>query len=89
MWFGVCYILFFLANTFTNIPYDAMAPELTDDQADRSLLFMVCQLFDGLGALCAIALPVGVQFMVKNYRGQDLTPGKSIGQAPTAPQGPE
>jgi hypothetical protein len=27
IWFGVSYILFFLFTTFTQIPYDALAPE--------------------------------------------------------------
>jgi Na+/melibiose symporter-like transporter len=51
-------VLFFLFNTFTNIPYDALGPEMTDNQKDRSKLFFVCTLFDGLGAICAAALPV-------------------------------
>ena len=29
IWFGVLYCLFYLMNTYCNIPYDAMAPELT------------------------------------------------------------
>lgn len=67
-WFGGFYILFFLFNTFTNIPYDAMAPELTDNPKDRSKLFFVCTLFDGLGALCAVIFPVGIQQAVNIFR---------------------
>ncbi len=33
------YILFFLTNTYTNIPYDALGPELTDNYEDRARLF--------------------------------------------------
>eukprot|EP00039_Didymoeca_costata_P008779 m.116284 g.116284 ORF g.116284 m.116284 type:complete len:901 (-) comp14228_c0_seq2:244-2946(-) len=57
-WFGIFYILFFLWNTFTNIPYDSLGPELTDNPSDRSVLFFVCTLFDGVGAICATLLPV-------------------------------
>lgn len=57
-WFGVFYILFFLMNTYTNIPYDALGPELTDNYDDRARLFFVAGLFDGFGALVAIIIPV-------------------------------
>lgn len=30
IWFGVMYILFFLFNTFTNIPYDALGQSIED-----------------------------------------------------------
>ncbi|CAM9167921.1 unnamed protein product, partial [Heterosigma akashiwo] len=56
-WFGAFYILFFLMNTFTTIPYDALGPELTDNEQDRSRLFFVSGLYDGVGALVAITLP--------------------------------
>ena len=49
MWFGVFYILFYLMQTITVIPYDAFGPEVTDDPVDRSKLFMFCTVFDGLG----------------------------------------
>ena len=42
------YIMFFLAGTFTNIPYDAFGPELTDNYDDRSNLFFVASLLTGL-----------------------------------------
>lgn len=56
-YFGLFYILFFLANTYTTIPYDALGPELTDNYEDRSRLFFVSGLYDGIGALIAITLP--------------------------------
>ena len=68
IWFGLSYTAFFLFNTYTNIPYDAMAPELTDNQDDRSKLFFVCTLFDGLGALFAVTLPVGLQSLTNVWR---------------------
>jgi len=48
IYFGAFYILFFLASTFTCIPYDALGPELTDDYEDRSHLFFVSGLYVGL-----------------------------------------
>ena len=45
-WFGAFYIIFFLCNTFTNIPYDALGPEMTDNQKDRSKIFFICTVFD-------------------------------------------
>lgn len=58
LWFGFFYVVFFLASTYTNIPYDALGPELTDNYNDRSRLFFVSGLFDGLGALIAVIFPV-------------------------------
>ena len=36
IWFGIFYILFYLFQTLTVIPYDALGPEVTDDPDDRS-----------------------------------------------------
>mmetsp|Transcript_14155 Transcript_14155/g.17769 ORF Transcript_14155/g.17769 Transcript_14155/m.17769 type:complete len:1028 (+) Transcript_14155:104-3187(+) len=63
-WFGAFYVLFFLANTFTTIPYDALGPELTDNYMDRNRLFFVSGLYDGFGALVAIMLPEGLAYWV-------------------------
>jgi Na+/melibiose symporter-like transporter len=59
-WFGLTYILFFLCNTYTNIPYDALGPELTDNYDDRSRVFFTCTLFDGFGTLLAVMTPVAL-----------------------------
>lgn len=60
MWFGFFYICFFFFQTYCIIPYDALGPELTDNQNDRNLLFFTCTIFDGIGALAAAVLPVGM-----------------------------
>ena len=39
LYFGILYVLFFLVGTYTNIPYDAVAPELTDNYEDRTNVF--------------------------------------------------
>lgn len=68
IWFGFFYIFFFLCATYCNIPYDALAPELTDNQKDRSLVYFICTLFDGLGSLCAAMLPVGMGTFMDFWR---------------------
>lgn len=59
-WFGVMYIGYFLTNTYTNIPYDALGPELTDNYEDRSRLFFISGLFDGGGTLAAVGMPTAM-----------------------------
>mmetsp|Transcript_37405 Transcript_37405/g.47692 ORF Transcript_37405/g.47692 Transcript_37405/m.47692 type:complete len:992 (+) Transcript_37405:97-3072(+) len=66
-WFGACYILFFLSNTYTTIPYDALGPEMTDNYNDRSKLFFYSGLYDGFGALVAITLPQFVAYAADLY----------------------
>jgi hypothetical protein len=34
-WFGLFYVLFYLSDTFTNIPYEALGPELHSDTGVR------------------------------------------------------
>lgn len=58
LWFGMFYSLFFISNTFTVIPYDALGPELSEDSGERTKLFFMSNLFDGLGTLFALGLPV-------------------------------
>lgn len=58
LWFGCMYTAFFLCNTFTTIPYDALAPELSEDSQERTGLFFISNLFDGVGTLIAVGLPM-------------------------------
>ena len=73
IWFGVFYICFFLCTTFCNIPYDAMGPELTDNPEDRSRLFFLCTIFDGLGSLLAVLMPVVLTSTIGSIRATDLS----------------
>ena len=68
IWFGVFYIMFFLIATYCNIPYDALAPELTDNEKDRNTLFFTCTIFDAIGGLCAVTLPVMAKRGVRYVR---------------------
>lgn len=68
IWFGIFYIIFFLFATYCNIPYDALGPELTDNQKDRNLVFFTCTMFDGAGGLFAAILPAGLGQTFTWYR---------------------
>lgn len=57
IWFGSFYLLFYMFNTYTNIPYDALGPELTSDYEARSSLFFFAGIVDGFGALIAMMAP--------------------------------
>jgi hypothetical protein len=64
-WFGGFYILYYIMNTYSNIPYDALGPELTDNYDDRSRLFFISGLFDGFGTILTVTTPVGLQLMLE------------------------
>jgi len=70
-WFGMMYILYFLTNTYTTIPYDALAPELTDDSDDRARLFFISGIFDGLGTLTAVGMPAAMETMASSMSVND------------------
>ena len=48
-WFGIFYVLFYLSDTFTNVPYEALGPEMHSDTEVRytcnALPLVHCALF--------------------------------------------
>jgi len=58
LWFGTFYVLFFIADTITNVPYLALGPELSRDSKEREKLYIFFYLFQYLGVLFASAAPV-------------------------------
>ena len=64
-WFGAFYIMYYIMNTYSNIPYDALGPELTDNYEDRSRLFFISGLFDGFGTILTVTTPVGIALMLE------------------------
>eukprot|EP00927_Polykrikos_kofoidii_P071262 TRINITY_DN67554_c0_g1_i1.p1 TRINITY_DN67554_c0_g1~~TRINITY_DN67554_c0_g1_i1.p1 ORF type:complete len:827 (+),score=109.10 TRINITY_DN67554_c0_g1_i1:56-2536(+) len=68
MWFGITYIIFFLASTFTTIPYYALGPELSRDSGERTTLFLIMSVFEGVGTLIAVALPLIATMQVESTR---------------------
>lgn len=58
VWFGIFYILFFIADTICNIPYGALAPELSTNPKKREQLFFMYYLSQYIGVLFAVSGPV-------------------------------
>lgn len=58
IWFGIFYILFFIADTICNIPYGALAPELSTNPKKREQLFFMYYLTQYIGVLFAVSGPV-------------------------------
>lgn len=48
-WFGFFYSTFYLFDTFSNVPYEALGPELSDDYHERNNIFFVAKLFNYMG----------------------------------------
>lgn len=69
-WFAGTYFFFYLADSFCNVPYEALGPELTDDYTERSRVFFVAKLFNQAGMLAAAALPAIAAFALR-ARGSD------------------
>jgi Na+/melibiose symporter-like transporter len=40
IYFGVFYVLFFIADTVCNVPYNALGPELSTDSREREKLYI-------------------------------------------------
>ena len=58
IWFGVFYVLFFVAETITNVPYLALGPELSSNSKQRERLYFFFYVFQYIGVLFASAAPV-------------------------------
>ncbi len=65
MWFGVLYVLFFIADTICNIPYQALGPELSSDSKQRESLYLVFYIFQYLGVLFASLGPVFISKLIR------------------------
>jgi Na+/melibiose symporter-like transporter len=66
VWFGVFYVLFFIADTICNIPYAALGPELSSESSEREKLYIVFYSFNYLGVLFAAAAPVLINKFFQN-----------------------
>lgn len=56
-WFGCFYILFYLCDTLSNIPYFAWGPELTPNYTERNTVFFVAKIFYFFGMLMSAMAP--------------------------------
>jgi len=66
LWFGIHYILFFVADTVTNIPYLALGPELSNDTKEREKLYIFFYFSQYIGVLVASMGPVIIQRLINN-----------------------
>ena len=58
IWFGAFYVLFFMAETVTNVPYLALGPELSSNSKQREKLYFFFYVFQYIGVLFAASSPV-------------------------------
>ena len=58
IWFGSFYVLFFIAETVTNVPYLALGPELSSNSQQRETLYFSFYVFQYIGVLFAASSPV-------------------------------
>jgi len=56
MWFGLTSVGFYMASSFTVIPYEALGMELTATYNDRTLLYYTSAMFEFAGSLAIILL---------------------------------
>ena len=57
-WFGVFYVLFFVADTIVNVPYLALGPEMSKSAKERERLYVYFYLLQYIGVLIAASGPV-------------------------------
>ena len=58
IWYGVFFILFFMAESVTIPPYLALAPELSSNTKEREKLYYFFYIFQYIGVLFAGAAPI-------------------------------
>ena len=57
-----------VADTWTNVPYGALGPEMTDDPEERNSVFFFVGIFMGFGVLFAAVTPIGLTYLLRNNR---------------------
>ena len=58
IWYGIFFILFFMAESVTIPPYLALAPELSGNTKEREKLYYFFYIFQYIGVLFAAAAPI-------------------------------
>ena len=58
IWYGVFFILFFMAESVTIPPYLALAPELSGNTKEREKLYFFFYIFQYIGVLFAAVAPI-------------------------------
>ena len=70
-WFGVFYTLFYLSDTFTNVPYEALGPELSEDYDQRNQLFLLTKTFNFTGMLLSAGAPSMIAWWLRLEKAED------------------
>ena len=60
-WYGAFFILFYLTDTFCNVPYNALGPELTDDYAERNAVYIYQNVFGMVGTMFGAVSPPALE----------------------------
>ena len=66
IYFGVFYVLLFIADTVSNVPYCALGPELSTDSREREKLYIIYYIFQYFGVLFASSGPVIYNKLLKS-----------------------
>jgi Na+/melibiose symporter-like transporter len=64
LWFGVFYVMFFMADTVCNVPYLALGPELTRNNSEREKLYIIFYTFQYCGVLFAATAPILINRLI-------------------------
>ena len=60
-WYGIFFILFYLTDTYCNVPYNALGPELTDDFAERNSVYIFQNVFGMVGTMVGAVAPPAIE----------------------------
>eukprot|EP00929_Paragymnodinium_shiwhaense_P101441 TRINITY_DN64533_c0_g1_i2.p1 TRINITY_DN64533_c0_g1~~TRINITY_DN64533_c0_g1_i2.p1 ORF type:complete len:702 (-),score=53.32 TRINITY_DN64533_c0_g1_i2:146-2251(-) len=79
-WYGCCYCLFFVVDTFANVPYYALGMELTSDYDQRNSLYFWQHVLGQGGTMIGAVLPAVLSdFLKMDLRNAYAITGWSFG----------
>ncbi|KAK9815554.1 hypothetical protein WJX72_005656 [[Myrmecia] bisecta] len=94
-WFGFFYTIFYLSDTFCNVPYEALGPELSDSYDERSKIFFLARMCNMFGMLVAAGAPASISYLLRTSNDKTsmvdchaLFDGPSGGPASNYPNNP-
>jgi len=56
-WYGATFVFFYLTDTLCNVPYNALAPELSDSSDERQNIYFVQNIFGMVGTMIGALAP--------------------------------
>merc|ERR1719456_503437 len=63
LWFGFFYIVYYVWESITAVPYNAFGAELSENSDERTGAFFMEGLFEGLGAMVMVASPIAFKMI--------------------------